>query len=578
MRGKPQKTHVLYLSASPSQVLCLQASVNWRLDESTADCQRVQKDKTHSVLLQIGTKAAIPYTLSGCDFHHWIGTVDEVAAGPNYLAVLTLGWCYILSARLVEIQGEDGAAMTYTESKTTGNHDTGHDAGTDEIDIGEADGDAVSWWSAVLAPGEGWRAIIKRCDDGEFLAPWSLTSTCKESLPFRWHRKKPSQTPSSSPMSSSKAFELLANFALVHNLGSQFLVAFAAAMTVPTHNYYGTTFQLPYPKRAGAQCPAIPAISVPREWSMLLENLDYYMTLSCNSEAVISSLCGTFWEPGVPCNLVAPWLHPILNELPEQQDISEISGLHAEILAIIGGVRRPTISALWLGAAVGGLTPTVLRRIKRGRPPLDPVAFPWTGSPQSFTDVAGTGPYVVGQSNEEVWRADVWRLFLLPPTEEDELSYNYRPSTPWEPCGRMNKKDCALRVVAHLSCARHHFNYCHWNWELKDGSAIEDKGFTTATPTPATGECRLRAYSLRQFPHKPLDQEASEEASLDIFRWFIINGEGVPSEKIHEDEWLKGLEDDEDSDEEDQAGDNVPPSTTQKERHDCVEQWLSTIS
>jgi hypothetical protein len=109
---------------------------------------------------------------------------------------------------------------------------------------------------------------------------------------------------------------------------------------------------------------------------MLLENLDYYMTLSCNSEAVISSLCGTFWESGVPCNLVGPWLHPILNETPEQQDISEISGLHAEIIAIIGGIRRPTISALWSGAAVGGLTPTVLRRIKRGRPPLDPVAFP----------------------------------------------------------------------------------------------------------------------------------------------------------------------------------------------------------
>jgi hypothetical protein len=91
MCGKPQKTRVLYLGASPSQVLCLQASVNWRLDESTANCQRVQKDKTHSILLQIGTKAAIPYTLSGCHFHYYIGTADEVAAGPNYLAVLTLG-------------------------------------------------------------------------------------------------------------------------------------------------------------------------------------------------------------------------------------------------------------------------------------------------------------------------------------------------------------------------------------------------------------------------------------------------------------------------------------------------------
>jgi hypothetical protein len=34
--------------------------------------------------------------------------------------------------------------MTYMESKATGHHDTGHDARTNEIDIGEADGDAVS--------------------------------------------------------------------------------------------------------------------------------------------------------------------------------------------------------------------------------------------------------------------------------------------------------------------------------------------------------------------------------------------------------------------------------------------------
>lgn len=346
-----------------------------------------------------------------------------MAVGSNYLAILTLGWCYILSAHLVEIQGE-GATMTYTGSKATGHHEERHDTETDLIDIGEADGDTVSWWSAILASGEGWRAIIKKCGDGEFLAPWSLTSTCKKPLSFRWQRKSSPQISCVSPVSSSKAFGILVQFALLHNLGSQFLVALAAALTVPTHNCHGTTFQLPFPTRRGARCPATPAGSVPREWTLLHENLSYYMTLSCNPEVVISSLCGMFWESGVPCNLVSPWLHPILKEMPEQQEISGIPGLYAEMLTIIGSIRRPTISALWLGAVAGGLTPAKNRRIRRGRPPLDSVAFPWTASPQSFIDVAGTGPYTVGQSNEEVWRADVWRLLHLPPIEEDELSYN----------------------------------------------------------------------------------------------------------------------------------------------------------
>lgn len=34
---------------------------------------------------------------------------------PNYLGILTIGWCYVLSARFVEIQGE-GATMQYTAS------------------------------------------------------------------------------------------------------------------------------------------------------------------------------------------------------------------------------------------------------------------------------------------------------------------------------------------------------------------------------------------------------------------------------------------------------------------------------
>lgn len=80
-------------------------------------------------------------------------------------------------------------------------------------------------------------------------------------------------------------------------------------------------------------------------------------------------------------------------------------GVYAKKLALIGGIRRPSISALWLGAVVGGITPIILRRTKLGRPPLDLVAFARTGSPQNFIDVAGTGSYFSAQSHAEIWRS-----------------------------------------------------------------------------------------------------------------------------------------------------------------------------
>lgn len=260
------------------------------------------------------------------------------------------------------------------------------------------------------------------------------------------------------------------------------------ALTIPTHNCHGSTLQLPQPSLDGAKCPATSINCVPQVWTALYDNPFYYITLSCNPETIISSLCGSFWEPVVPCNLVSPWLHPILSEVPEEEKLASSPGLCPELLAIMNGIRRPTIAAFWLRAAAGGLTPMILRRTRRGRPPLDPVAFPWNGCPQSFMDIAGTGSYL-DQSKGQIWRADVWRLLHLPTTEEDDLSYNYSPRTPWEPCGKMQTTECALRVVSHLNCPRHNIRYHHWNWEVENSAAIEDEGFSTTRAYMPTTRC-----------------------------------------------------------------------------------------
>ena len=529
-----------YFGASPSKALCVQASSTWAVTDDT-DCGLAKKEKAIPSWVQIGTQAPIPCKFGGDSFCRWIGATNERRNQSNYLAVLTLGWSYILSARLVETQG-NGSKMVYTNSVATSYYETGNRcAPTTSVDVSELDeDDAFRWWMAVLAPGQGWKAIVSHEEDGEYLAPWSVSLEDTHRITLKWQKGRPTEgnKSNSSPPSSKKAFQFLSRFSLQHNLHSQFLVALATAMLFPTHNYHGKIIQLPLPAEIAGLDDA-PVRQILPEWNVVTEELPFYIALSCNPEVVISSLCGMFWEPNVPCNMVSPWLHPILYEVPEAREIAESPGFYHEILALICDFRTPEITPLWLGAVASGLTETVLTRVARGRPPLDANAFPWTGSPQSFMDIPGSGPYIYG--DEKVRRRDAWRLLYLPPVVEDDLYYNSRPFSPWEPFGDTTAHNCVLRVRCHLHCTRHHLDYQYWNWELKDGSIVKEPGFmeTKARVLPKVTNPNDELIPHIEFPQKTLIQEASEEASRDIFGWVTVNGEGVPPENVYNDPWLE---------------------------------------
>ena len=119
--------------------------------------------------LKIGTGVAIPYSFCGRVFGSWVGTTDESRTGPNYLGILTVAWCYIHSAQLVEIQGE-GASMQYIGSETDG-ESLCDSPGTYTLDVGEADENVARWWVAILARHEGWKVTVGKIPEGEFLAP-----------------------------------------------------------------------------------------------------------------------------------------------------------------------------------------------------------------------------------------------------------------------------------------------------------------------------------------------------------------------------------------------------------------------
>lgn len=104
---------------------------------------------------------------------------------------------------------------------------------------------------------------------------------------------------------------------------------------------------------------------------------------------------------------------------------------YTEVLTVMCAMRCPDLAALWLGATLSGLSETIIQFLSDGTPPLDPNASAWTGCPQSFMDIPGSGSYVQSTaSGEGISRADAWRLLYLPPAVDDDLSYNSSPFTP----------------------------------------------------------------------------------------------------------------------------------------------------
>ncbi|KAJ5584590.1 uncharacterized protein N7459_004390 [Penicillium hispanicum] len=580
-QGRLKSPFAYPLGVTLDLALCSLVSSTWKVT-GDSNCDAVNKETTKPALIQIGTSRAIPYSFCGRVFGHWIGTKTEKTTGPNFLGILAIGWCYVLSARLVEMQG-GSATMCYTTSQADC-FDKKVDSPPEEpfiIDIGATDMDpkVVRWWSAILAKREGWKATLNE----KFVTPWTVSRTREKSFIIKQGRgslhSKGSISSVQTPLSSEEAFDALLQFAHFHGLGSQFPISLTIAMSFPMHRYYGTDVELPVPRAHGGNIPTVTPDGPSRIWMNMRDDLPYYMTLSCSPEVMISTLCGAFWQPDVPCNMVSQWLHPVLEEV--LGDAAE--GKDQELMALIGAIRRPSVGALWIGAAASGMGPKLLQKVRRGRPPVESVGFPWTGAPQSFMDDTGSGPYTC-EDPAYISRPDVWRLLNLPPTEEDDMSYGNRPMTPWEPCGVSSTTNCALRVTSHLKCPRHEYHYDHWNWELEDGTTIQDNGFLRSYPSfmaeglSNTPDIKEASHS---FEKKELDseREASEEASIDIFHWFVVGGEGLPPEKIYYDDLLQEIwrQEDDYGEELDEADERVSQKNRHKENN-RVETWLATIS
>ena len=97
-RVPPLPDRVQYGLLKPSLL-----STKWRVTGSK-DCDVVGKPlQMPPVPLRLQTSSPITVALSGNSFRKWIEWEGDDQ--PGLLAVLALAWSYILSARLVELQG-----------------------------------------------------------------------------------------------------------------------------------------------------------------------------------------------------------------------------------------------------------------------------------------------------------------------------------------------------------------------------------------------------------------------------------------------------------------------------------------
>lgn len=473
------------VSESGTKAILTMASATMRPTE-TERCNARNTTKEVQSALLVGIRSPIACHLTGACFEQFGVNGSDGRKLPNFTGILSLAWAYILSSRLVELQQQHGAEVSYTASSASWEHHdlTGQlteDVTAIDIEVGEVDESTARWWAAILAPRQGWKtSVIKR--EGEvYFSPWSLSLDRGPNFRVVWQNVS-SRAPVSatcSPPSSHAALRILAQFCSLRGLGKQFYAAFFAALTFPTHKQVGVPIELPLPIVTQGQVVQPLEKQSINDFLSISNDMPYFMALSCNHSVVMSSLCGSFWEPNIPCSLVSPWLHPVLEEIPKASWICEKSGRYNEIIALMCGKRRPPLSALWIGAALSGLVPKVLESIRSGTPPLDPNGFPWTSSPQSFMDLPRLGPYFHGDAsgNQVIRRDDAWRLLYLPTPEYDGLYYNSLPFSPWPPVGQTVEKNCALRVRAHKSCPRHRLAYAHWTWQLQDGTCLNDQGF-----------------------------------------------------------------------------------------------------
>lgn len=124
------------------------------------------------------------------------------------------------------------------------------------VDIGTATWEETRWWTAVLAPRQGWRSVVT---GQQHMSPWSISLQPSPAFVLRTITSiPPPSSPRPSAVSSSAAIRFLDCFCLRHNILDQSHVALAAVLLFPCFGR-NRPLLLPQPKLGTEKQPAAAA-------------------------------------------------------------------------------------------------------------------------------------------------------------------------------------------------------------------------------------------------------------------------------------------------------------------------------
>ncbi|KAK0609412.1 hypothetical protein B0T14DRAFT_541019 [Immersiella caudata] len=564
-----QLNHIKY--AAHSQVYAT-GCVNW--GSTQADCESALPQFQQQDQIPIASRN--PTLLStvltaepAIRWASWFARGDQ-----NRLAVLILAWPYVLSARWAEVMPE-GASLFYTSSMADA-----YDARTPftplpehpkpEVDIRYAGPDETRWWAAVLAPGQGWQATLSLGQD-TFLAPWSIR--LQPGYPFLLATTSVFQTDSAAAPSCAKALSFLDNFCLHQNTADQSQAALAAVLLFPSMGT-GKGLQLPAlaashlagqtastPSMPRQQCPSTNSNSR-HSWTDHVDDLDRLITLSCRSKGIRPMLLSSFYNPGIECNAVTPWLRGSLAAIDAAVAQGDPLALGRMLMD-----RQPKLAALWLGATVLGLQQTLLRDVGFGMIPIDLQSAAWSGTIQSFLQEPISDPLA---ADGYVSRAGQCRLLFL----SRSGSHNRVPVCQWRPFGRIPLEHTDLEVRAHELCKNHSLQCRGFTWDCVGGTMRyqPSDGDDPAFPL-ADHELPPSSIPVDHGSPDPEKDFMSENATRSIFGWLRVDGYALGERELWEHEWLEGADTD---DEEEGKSDDISGKTRKLSAN--VEVWLPQVS
>ncbi len=426
-----------------------------------------------------------------------ISTSDDfrlLEGSPNNgIALLVLGWAYILNASLVERQR---LSLHYEPLDSP--------SGSVKINLDYALPQELTWWKAIVARGSAYSITADNRH-----SPWGVLV---DSLDLEIVGEIDVHH---SPPTPRQAAGYLARLCSAYDLGDQCSAALAAALTLPLHRstapFGPVTIELPRPLLSIRVEPPGQA-----QYPTDFRHLGRYMTLSLSPSYFGSILWSVFSEPNVPCNFAGAWLGPIGDVLRPIVERNKLE-LLAKVLSFTNA------APLWLGLALCGPG----KIIKSIIPFLDKLqAFPhtfasvdaaaWTGIPQSFMDFHPPGPYV---QEGKISRADVWRLRHDCHKNYEDDSFSATPPHGWPPFGTMRYEDVELELHGHLDCS-HQWEYDFWTW-LPSG--ITDTGTLDVKGEPNSPKDLLHIHQAgikrSRTQERAINYTASEAATRRIFEW-----------------------------------------------------------